>query len=136
MIRSKIVAVALGLALFGCGDRPPTPPKVSEVFPNLPLPPEATFVSRSGGADALQLTLLSPHKVDVVAAYYRTVFKSGNWTLMNDAHDSEGAIVLFAKQKGPPLWVRIRSTNDSTGSLVELSGAVTARDSSKAGQKS
>jgi hypothetical protein len=136
MIPSKIRAVVLGLALVGCGERAPKTPKVSEVFPNLPLPPQATFISRSGGPEALQLTLRSPHKVDAVAAYYRAVLQRGNWTLVNDARDSEGAIVLFAKQNGPPLWVRLRSTDDSTGTLVELSGAVTVRDSSKAGQKS
>jgi hypothetical protein len=137
MIPPKIRAVVLGLILAGCGNSEPKPPKMSEVFPNLPLPPQAEFVSRSGGKDALQVTVRSPFKAEQVLAYYREILKTGGWQLVNEARDAEGAVVLFAKQKGPPLWVRIRSTDDSTGALVELSGALTvARDSAKTGKKS
>jgi hypothetical protein len=136
MIPLKIRVVVLGLALVACGDRAPKGPKMADVFPNLPLPPQATFVSRSGGAEALQITLRSSRKADEVVAYYRATFKTGGWNLVSDVRDAEGAVVLLAKQKGPPLWVRIRSTEDSAASLVELSGAVSARDSTSAGQKS
>jgi hypothetical protein len=136
MIPPTIRAVALGLLLAGCGNPAPKPPRMSEVFPNLPLPPQATFVSRSGGRDALQVTVRSPLKVEQVTAYYRGVLKTGGWQLVNDARDADGAVVLFARQKGPPLWVRIRSTDDSAATLVELSGAISARDSSKTSQKS
>jgi hypothetical protein len=54
------------------------------------------------------------------------VFKTGNWKLVNDAKDAEGATVLFARQNGPPLWVRIQAA-DGGGSTIELSGAVLSK---------
>lgn len=118
------LALALSLALAACGrEDAPQPPKLAEVLPNVPLPPQATFVSRSGGADALQLTVRSPARADVVAAYYRQLFKNEGWRLVNDAKDQEGAVVFFAEQNGPPLWVRIRNAEDGRGSLVDIAGA-------------
>ncbi|MGH3993537.1 MAG: hypothetical protein ACRDSN_13880, partial [Pseudonocardiaceae bacterium] len=76
MLPPRFWAVAIGLALVGC-DKPPKPPDPAEVFPNLPLPPQATFVSRSGAADVLQLTLRSPVNASAVAAYYRGVLSKG-----------------------------------------------------------
>ncbi len=124
--------VVIGLTLVGC-DKPPQPPDSAEVFPNLPLPPNATFVSRSGGSDALQITLRSPVKAAAVAGYYRSVLSKGGWRLVSDAKDPKGAIVLLAEQKGPPLWVRISSIEDSAATLVQLTGAVVRGDSAKAG---
>lgn len=133
MIPSTLRYAALCLALAGCADKAPTTAKLSDALPNLPLPPDATFVDRAGGPDALQITVRSPARADVVEAYYREVFARSGWRLVNDAKDSEGAIVLFAQQEGPPLWVRIRNAPDGRGSLVELSGAVMQkRDSTKA----
>lgn len=124
MPRLPIFLLALSLAVAACSrDSQPKPPKLAEVMPNVPLPPQATFVSRAGGADALQLTVRSPAPADAVAAYYRDVFKRNGWRLVNDAKDQEGAVVLFAEQNGPPLWVRIRSDEASRGTLVELAGA-------------
>ena len=82
--------------------------KVNEALPNLPLPPQPSFVSRSGGPDALQITVRSPASPEAVAAYYRAVFKTGQWKLVNDAKDADGATVLLAQRNGPPLWVRIQ----------------------------
>lgn len=112
------------LTLAACGrDEAPKPPKLSEVLPKLPLPPQPTFVSRAGGADALQLTVRSPAGPDAVASYYRQLFKKGGWRLVNEAKDNEGAVVFFVEQDGPPLWVRVRKGDDGHGSLVEISGA-------------
>ena len=76
------------------------------------------------GPDALQITvqLAGQHRTRWRATT-ATVFKTGNWRLVNEAKDAEGAIVLLAEQDGPPLWVRIRSGRTAGGSLVELSGA-------------
>jgi hypothetical protein len=133
MIPAKMRVLLLCAALAACGDKGPKTPDLHDALPNIPLPPGATFVNRSGGADALQITLRTPADVDAVTAYYRAVFKKSGWRLVNDAKDQEGATVLFAEQSGPPLWVRIWDGKDGKGTLVELSGAVLSRrDSVKA----
>ena len=113
------------LALIGCRDKPPEMAKVSEVFPNLPLPPAASLVSREGSADALKLTLMAKARPAMVEAYYRDALSSQNgWRLVSDTRDADGALVLLAQQDGPPLWVRIQRTDDSVMTKVELAGAL------------
>jgi hypothetical protein len=104
-------------------------------MPNLPLPPGATFLSRAGGSDALQLTLRSPMPPDQVTEYYRKLFKQGGWKLVNDAKDREGAVALLAQRNGAPLWVRIRKSDDGQSTVVELAGAVLSKKDSTAGRK-
>ena len=124
MIPAKIRYLVLCAALAACADKTPKVAKVNEALPDLPLPPNPTFVQRSAGPDALQITVRSPASTEAVAAYYRGVFKQGGWRLVNEAKDAEGATVLFAQRKGPPLWVRILTDTQGGGSLVVLSGAV------------
>jgi hypothetical protein len=134
MIPTKIwLGVAL-LALVACKDKDTESPlpKISEVFPNLPLPPQARVVGRSGSADALQLTLFSPANPKEVESAYRSMLSQGGWRLVNDMRDRDGSLVLLAEQDGPPLWVRIKSTDDSVGTIVELNGAVLAESSKPA----
>jgi hypothetical protein len=130
MIPTKIRAVgALALVcatLAGCGDRAPKQPKMADVFPNLPLPPGASLVGKSGGPDALQLTLRSTSPSAVVEAYYQKVLTENGWRLVNHFKAQDGATVLLAQQDGPPLWVRI-IPQDSTTTMVELAGAVMER---------
>jgi hypothetical protein len=127
MIPTKIrIGLAL-LALVGCRDKGPEMAQVHDVFPTLPLPPAASVVSREGSPDALKLTLRSSAKPASVEAYYRQTFTKNGWRLVSDARDAEGAVVLLAQQNGPPLWVRIQSTKDSVGTMVELAGAVSNR---------
>jgi hypothetical protein len=90
------------------------------------------LVSRSGGPDALQITLMSQSKVADVESYYRQVLTRNGWRLVNDMRDRDGSMVLFAERDGPPLWVRIKSTDDSVATLVELSGAVMADPAKRA----
>ena len=124
MFRPSILLFAVSLAAAACArDSEPKTPKFSEVMPNVPLPPNATFVSKSGGVDALQLTVRSPARTEAVADYYRRLFKKDGWRLVNDAKDQDGAVVFFAEQNGPPLWVRIRKAEDGQGTLVDLAGA-------------
>ena len=120
------------LALVACKDKGPQAPKLSQVFPNLPLPPNASVVSRSGGADALQITLMSSAKAKDVETYYRAMLSKNGWRLMNDMRDKDGSVVLFAERDGPPLWVRIKSTDDSVATMVELAGAVFADTTKRA----
>ena len=125
MIPSKIWAGLVVLTLVACADEKPVElPEFSRVFPNLPLPPNASVVSRSGGADALQLTLMSQNKASEIEAYYRTVLTRNGWRLVNDQRDRDGGVALLAELKGQPLWVNIRSTDDSVATIVRLAGAV------------
>jgi hypothetical protein len=89
-------------------------------------------VSKSGGSDALQITLISPAKVKDVETYYRAVLSKNGWRLVNDMRDRDGSVVLLAEQDGPPLWVRIKSTDDSVATMVELAGAVMADTTKRA----
>ena len=113
--------------LLACGSDPrssaPTPPDVTKAFSNLPLPPEPELVSRAGSSDALQLTVFSPADFDQVTEYYRRVLSGEHWRLVSDRKNPDGSIVLYAEQKGPPLWVRIWKLGDR-GTMVELTGAV------------
>ena len=115
--------------LFACGSESPgpKPPNTFTVFPNLPLPPSAEFVSRAGSADALQITLFSPTKAAGVTEYYRNVLSKGKWRLVGDAKKPDGSVVLYAEQEGTPLWVRILPTSDSAGTMVELTGALVGK---------
>lgn len=131
MIPTRIRLLVLCAALAACADRSSKTAQVNEALPNLPLPPDAKFVDRSAGPDALQVTVHSSASAEYVTAYYRGVFQKGGWRLVNDAKDAEGVTVLFAQRNGPPLWVRIQKDAGGNGSLVQLSGAVVPRSNSK-----
>jgi len=132
MIPTRIWAGMAVLALVACKDREPPTPQVSQVFPRLPLPPNASVVSKSGGSDALQITLMSPAKAKDVETYYRALLSKDGWRLVNDMRDRDGSVVLLAEQDGPPLWVRIKSTDDSAATMVELAGAILADTTKRA----
>ncbi|MFL5494355.1 MAG: hypothetical protein ACJ8DC_08240 [Gemmatimonadales bacterium] len=134
MTPSKIWLIGLSVVLLACGEKPATPktPAIGQVFPLLPIPPDAEFVSRAGGPDALQITLRTPAGPKDVAAFYRAVFKANQWKLINEAKDGEGAVILFAQRKQTPLWVRVRADSTGGGSMVDLAGAVLPPDSTKA----
>ncbi len=136
MIPPTIRYLALCIALTACGDKAPKVAQMNEAMPNLPLPPDPSFVERTAGPDALQVTVRSPASTESVAAYYRQVFKQGSWRLVNDAKDVDGATVLLAQRDGPPLWVRILADPSGQGSLVELSGAVVPKRDSAAARPS
>jgi hypothetical protein len=133
MTPSKIWLVGLCVGLLACGEKPARTPNIGQVFPQLPIPPDAQFVSRASGPDALQITLRTPARPDAVAGFYRSVFKSNQWKLINEAKDGEGAVILFAQRKQTPLWVRVRADSTGGGSLVDLAGAVLPPDSTKGG---
>jgi hypothetical protein len=133
MTRSKVHFLMLAVGLAACRDSAPKTASLHDAMPFVPLPPGATFVQKSGGPDALQITVRSPSTADQVAAYYRGVLQANGWRLVSDQKDKDGATVLFAEKKGPPLWVRVEQAQDGNGSLVQLSGAVVSvRDTARA----
>jgi len=133
MTPSKICALVICAGLVACGDKTPKMARLQDAMPNILLPPQATFVDRTGGPDALQITLRTAGKAEEIATYYRGVLKQGGWSVVSDQKDKDGAIVLLAQKKGPPLWIRVQQEKDGSGSLVQLSGAVVSQtDSAKA----
>lgn len=127
---ATVLALAV-LLLAGCKDKKTPPPSVADAMPNLPLPPAATVVARSGGEDALQITFRSSYPPDSLAVYYRHVLTTGIWNLVNDDRATDGTVSLYAERDGPPLWVTIKKDPDSNGSLLTLGGAVMKPDSTK-----
>ena len=118
------------VALSACrADRPPEKiAAASDALPNVPLPPGATFVSRAGSADALQLVYHTDVPLGVIADYYRSVLSRGQWRLVSDTKDAAGVVSLYAEQNGPPLWIRVVPDHGANGSTVEIAGAVVAPD--------
>ena len=128
MLPQKHLLSALCVLLLACGSesKPPKPPEVTAAFPSLPLPPDAEFISRAGSDDALQITLFSPVKTPIVTEYYRKVLSSKPWKLVSDVKSRDTSTVLYAEHGGRPMWVRVWSTSDGEGTMVELSGATVA----------
>ena len=123
--------------MLACRSEPrssqPTLPDAARAFPKLPLPPNPELVSRAGGSDALQLTVFSPADFEQVTEFYRSVLSEQDWRLVSDKKNSDGSVVLYAEQNGPPLWVRIWKLGDR-GTMVELTGAVVDSVKSKPGK--
>jgi hypothetical protein len=113
------------LLLLACGSEPREvkPPEFGQAFANLPLPPNPELVSRSGSSDALQLTVHSTMDVAHLTDYYGQALSRNSWHLVSNIKNPDGSVVLYAEQKGPPLWVRIRPS-ERGGATVELTGAV------------
>jgi hypothetical protein len=134
MTRLRVFLSAAALVLLACGSEPraPKPPPFGKAFSHLPLPPNPELVSRAGSADALQITFRTPVEVAQVTEYYRTVLTRGNWRLVGDIKSADGSTALYAEHDGPPLWVRIWKPADQPGTMVQLTGAVVAADSSSA----
>jgi hypothetical protein len=130
----RIWLAAATLVLTACGSEPraPKPPEFAEAFSSLPLPPNPELVSRVGGAGALQITLRTPAKEDEVTNYYRGLLSRGKWRLVSDVKSRDGVTALYAEHDGPPLWVRIWPASDAEGTMVQLTGAALAKDSSAA----
>jgi hypothetical protein len=131
MTMFKAVFLVLCLFQLACGSEPrgPKTPSLEAAFSHLPMPPNPELVSQSGSADALQLTLYSSANLEAVTEYYRKMLGSGNWRLVSDNKIADGSVVLYAEQDGPPMWVRIWKPSDRAGTLVQLTGAVVAKDS-------
>lgn len=118
--------LALLLVLSACDKKADEPEiaNIAETIPNLILPMDAKFVSRSGSADALSLTFRVADEPDAAVNYYRRFLVPPLWRLVSDGKDNTGAHVLYAEQQGPPLWVRVWPDSAQSGSYVRLTGGV------------
>ena len=76
--------------------------------------------------------MFSPSETSEVVKYYRNVLSKGRWRLVSDQKRPDGKVMLYAEQDGPPIWVSVWPATDSAGTMVQLAGAVLAKDSGKA----
>ena len=120
-----LLALLLLLPAAACGqeDKRPVPPSVAEAFPELPFPPDPSYVGRSGGEDALTISMRSGQPYEVVLDYYREVLATGSWQIRSDARDGASGRVIYAEHTGRPLWVRLRPEG-TAWTLVDITGAV------------
>lgn len=132
-MRYPILLASIAILVSGCNDRKPkdaeiTPPALGEAFAEVMLPPDGRLLSRSGGTDALQLEMRSPHPPAVIANFYRTRLSSPGWSLVSDLTDSTETTQMHAEwlATGQPMWVRISPAGGETA--VELIGAVPGKD--------
>jgi hypothetical protein len=137
MPKSRLWWVVVSWMVLACGSEPrnPKPPEFGDAFSNLPLPPNPEFVSKAGGAEALQITLRTPANDSMVTNFYRGYLSQGNWRLISDIKGRDGVTALYAEHDGPPLWVRIWPATDRPGTMVQLTGAAVANDSAAAHKK-
>lgn len=112
------------LALGACKDAPQNQASTAAALPYLPLPPQATFLSRSTSPNAVQVSFQSTATPSEMADYYRTSLPKSGWSLESDNQDAEGALVLYALKDRHPIWIRITQQPGTPGSVVSLNGAV------------
>jgi len=109
----------------GCDrPKPVKTPELTEALPDIFLPRQFSFVSRSGSEDALMLTVRTPETMDQVADHYRYLLTRDPWKIEGDTRDAQGTITIYATRTGPPLWIRISRDTAFNATLVQLTGAV------------
>ena len=114
----------LVLALGACKDAPQSQVSTSAALPYLPIPPNATVLSRATSPNAVQISFQSSATPAEVLDYYRKSLPVTGWSLESDAEDAVGAYALYALKNGHPIWIRISQTPGMPGSVISLNGAV------------
>lgn len=120
-----LLPLGLVLAFSACKkEKPEEIAGAMDVFPVLVAPPNAKYVSRAGTAEALAIVLRTNIDPEATAKYYRAILRPPRWSLVSDGKDNTGMTLLYAEHANRPLWIRIWPDTGTTGSLVELTGAV------------
>jgi len=127
----RIDLLTIGLAatvlLAGCHKPKPKEVNLSQVLPNIPLPPDPEPLIKETGTNAMSFLVVSRVAPDSVASYYRKVLSTDPFRLVNE-RTSGRTTSFYAEQDGPSIWITV-SPNGSQGSMVVIAGA---RDSSQA----
>jgi hypothetical protein len=121
------VALAATVLLAGCHKPKPKEIKLSQVLPNIPLPPDPEPLVKETGTNAMRVLIVSRVAPDSVAAYYRNVLSADPFRLINE-RSSGRTTSFYAEQDGPSIWITV-SPNGDQGSMVTIAGA---SDSSQA----
>jgi hypothetical protein len=122
-----VLLLAAGTVLAACHKAKPKELVVSQVLPNIPLPPEPEPLIRQSGTNAMQFLIVSRVSPDSVVNYYRRVLSQDPFRLQNE-RTSGKTTSFYAEQDGPSIWITV-SPNGSAGSMVVIAGA---SDSGKA----
>jgi hypothetical protein len=122
------------LLLAACGDKPepPAEPVVRnplEVLPNIAMPPGGQVLASEGGEEAASLLISTPVTVDSVVGFYRDVLSKPPYRLINESVNAK-ITSFYVEQDGPPMWLTVEGL-EAGGTLIRMSGAVTAADSSR-----
>ena len=123
----SLLPLAVALVAASCRDEPPKIPSIHEALPNMPLPPDPTFVSKAGSENALQFVFSTPVSPERALAYYRGVFAKAPWHLVSDQPVADSGRALYAERDGPPIWVMLTPSPHNGGTIVSISGAVVTK---------
>ncbi len=120
-----LLPLGVVLAISACKkEKPEEVPSALDVFPAIIMPPNASYVSKSGTREALAVLLRTSFKPEAAANYYRAALRPPEWRLVSDAKDKQGATILLAERDGRPLWVRIWPDTEFNATFVQMTGAV------------
>jgi hypothetical protein len=120
-------ALAATVLLAGCHKPKPKEVNLSQVLPNIPLPPDPEPLVKETGTNAMRVLIVSRVAPDSVVAYYRKILSAEPFRLVNE-RSSGRTTSFYAEQDGPSIWITV-SPNGTQGSMVIIAGA---SDSSQA----
>ena len=127
-IRRCVLALAAVALVSGCHKAKPKELNLSQVLPNIPLPPDPEPLIKESGTNAMQFLIASRASPDSVVSYYRQVLSVDPFRLVNERTAGK-TTSFYAEQDGPSIWITV-SPNGPDGSMVVIAGA---KDSSKTG---
>ena len=132
-MRSLVLAASALALLAGCSPDRPKLPSMPAAFATIPIPPEPEYLGQAGSEDALMFTFRSALKADSVTAYYQGLFHADTvYKVVSSNAGAAGEHAFYVEYHKRPLWIRIRPEAGNEGTIVELTGAVTAASNAPA----